>query len=149
MAYETFYSTETDETLDDFPLIEYDQNVFTNPMDYVNRQMLLEGCYDNTAHAYIGYRRNLSKQFRPRKSLTYTVEGYHVYTPFVLKDGRRVLVNRGWVSKKARNDPVRVKLDEVEGPTQVVGLLVAKESVRYLYPPIISSLTLFFAGRHL
>lgn len=118
-----------DQKLNDFPLVELDEGVFTNPMNYVNRQMLLEGYYDNTAHVFIRNRKNLSKQYRASNSMPFSVNGYHVYTPFVLKDGRRVLINRGWISKKARMDPVRIKFDQIEGPIQVIGILVDSENV--------------------
>lgn len=48
--------------------------------------------------------------------------GYHVVTPFVLTDGRVILVNRGWVPEN-RRDPATRAAGQVEGELAIDGLL--------------------------
>lgn len=43
--------------------------------------------------------------------------GLHVITPFVLEDGREVLVNRGWVPSN-RRDPATRAENRIDGPTR-------------------------------
>lgn len=49
-------------------------------------------------------------------------DGYHVVTPFRLKDGKIVFVDRGFVPE-ARRDPKTRAAGEIAGPTTVTGLL--------------------------
>ena len=48
--------------------------------------------------------------------------GFHVVTPFLLDDGRIILVNRGWVSEDYR-DPVKRAFSRIDGKTSVSGIL--------------------------
>lgn len=48
--------------------------------------------------------------------------GVHVYTPLVLEDGRRVMVNRGYVPDQLRGSATRVA-GQVQGAVEIVGLL--------------------------
>ena len=48
--------------------------------------------------------------------------GFHVVTPFLLDDGRIILVNRGWVSEDYR-DPVKRAFSQIDGRTFVSGIL--------------------------
>ncbi len=48
--------------------------------------------------------------------------GFHVVTPFLLDDGRVILVNRGWVSEDYR-DPIKRAFSQIDGKTSVAGIL--------------------------
>ena len=48
--------------------------------------------------------------------------GFHVVTPFLLDDGRIILVNRGWVSEDYR-DPAKRAFSQIDGKTSVTGIL--------------------------
>ena len=48
--------------------------------------------------------------------------GFHVVTPFLLSDGRTILVNRGWVSEDYR-DPAKRVFSQIDGRTSVAGIL--------------------------
>ena len=50
------------------------------------------------------------------------MKGWHVYTPFKLKSGRLVMVNRGFVSD-AVQDPARRAAGQIAGETTIVGLV--------------------------
>lgn len=48
--------------------------------------------------------------------------GYDLYTPFILDDGRSIIINRGWVPEQLKEKASRPD-SIVEGQTNVVGLL--------------------------
>ena len=48
--------------------------------------------------------------------------GFHVVTPFLLEDGRIILVNRGWVSEDYR-DPAKRAFSQIDGKISVTGIL--------------------------
>jgi surfeit locus 1 family protein len=48
--------------------------------------------------------------------------GYHILTPFRLKDGRVVLLNRGWVPPELK-DPSLRKQGQIEGPQQIIAMV--------------------------
>lgn len=48
--------------------------------------------------------------------------GFHVVTPFLLQDGRTVLVDRGWVPV-GRKDPLSRSESQVEGPIRLAGVV--------------------------
>ncbi len=48
--------------------------------------------------------------------------GFHVYTPMALEDGRRVMVNRGYVPDRLRSPQGR-SAGQLQGSVEVVGLL--------------------------
>lgn len=66
------------------------------------------------------FRHDLEQILGPRSHRR--VSGYHVLTPFVLADGRMLLVNRGWVPQAAR-DPARRPQGQLDGPQSLSGVL--------------------------
>lgn len=50
--------------------------------------------------------------------------GYHVYSPLILADGRRLMVNRGFVPHRLEDPATRIQ-GQVAGDVEVVGLLRA------------------------
>jgi surfeit locus 1 family protein len=59
--------------------------------------------------------------------------GFHIVTPFILEDGRTVLVNRGWVSESYR-DPSKRAFSLVEGQTTVEAILRLPGKKGYFVP---------------
>lgn len=59
--------------------------------------------------------------------------GFHIVTPFTLRDGRIVLVNRGWVSESYR-DPVKRPFTLVDGETALDAILRFPGQKGYFVP---------------
>jgi surfeit locus 1 family protein len=59
--------------------------------------------------------------------------GFHVVTPFVMIDGRIILVNRGWVSESYRNRSTR-KFSLVDGEVVVDAILRLPNEKGYFVP---------------
>ena len=59
--------------------------------------------------------------------------GFHIVTPFSLRDGRIVLVNRGWVSESYR-DPAKRPFTLVEGETELDAILRFPGKKGYFVP---------------
>lgn len=59
--------------------------------------------------------------------------GFHIVTPFSLRDGRVVLVNRGWVSESYR-DPAKRPFTLVEGETELDAILRFPGKKGYFVP---------------
>ena len=59
--------------------------------------------------------------------------GFHVVTPFLLDDGRTILINRGWVSEDYR-DPAKRAFSQIDGKTSVAGIL-RRPGVRGYFVP--------------
>ena len=59
--------------------------------------------------------------------------GFHIVTPFSLRDGRIVLVNRGWVSETYR-DPVKRPFTLVEGEVTLDAILRFPGKKGYFVP---------------
>lgn len=57
--------------------------------------------------------------------------GYDLVHPFVVEDGRRILVNRGWIPREGWHD---VAVTPPEGVVQVRGLIVPAEQPRVRAP---------------
>lgn len=64
---------------------------------------------------------NDQEMFLAARSMNGNV-GYHVVTPFLLENGAAVLVDRGWIPLD-RKDPSTRSEGEIEGGTEVVGLI--------------------------
>ena len=54
--------------------------------------------------------------------------GYHVLTPFVLQDGRTLLVNRGWIASPASQTAFPTIPAPARGETAIVGRLMQDET---------------------
>ena len=59
--------------------------------------------------------------------------GFHIVTPFTLRDGRIVLVNRGWVSETYR-DPEKRPFTLVEGEVTLDAILRFPGKKGYFVP---------------
>ena len=59
--------------------------------------------------------------------------GFHIVTPFILDDGRMILVNRGWVSESYR-DPAKRSFTLVEGETQLEAIIRFPNKKGYFVP---------------
>jgi surfeit locus 1 family protein len=59
--------------------------------------------------------------------------GYHVVTPFVMTDGRTLLVDRGWIPPE-RQDPARRAEGQIAGETEVEGLIRLPRAQHWLEP---------------
>lgn len=59
--------------------------------------------------------------------------GYHVVTPFLLADGRTLLVDRGWIPLE-RKEPASRAEGEIEGETEIDGLIRLPRPQHWLEP---------------
>lgn len=77
------------------PVIELPENIDLDQMQY--RKVSLEGkfLHDLELHLYAG-----SMKFKGGN-------GYYIFTPFRLNDGRIVMVNRGWVIENLKDSKTR------------------------------------------
>ncbi|MFE2377826.1 SURF1 family protein [Streptomyces sp. NPDC059398] len=89
----------------------------TVPYDQYWRQVTATGHYD-TAHEVV---------VRRRTSADGTV-GYHVLTPFVLDDGRTVLINRGWIPDNGSQTTLPRIPAAPRGRLTVTGRLMADQT---------------------
>lgn len=77
------------------------------------RRVLLRGSFLND-HELFRYQQNQGKQ------------GYEIVTPFKRDNGQIVMVNRGWIPLEKR-DPNRRPGSEIEGETNIEGVIAEKE----------------------
>ena len=85
------------------------------------RRLALTGSYDHDREVFMTGR-------------TYEGNaGFHIVTPFTLRDGRIVLVNRGWVSETYR-DPVKRPFTLVEGEVTLDAILRFPGKKGYFVP---------------
>ena len=85
------------------------------------RRLALTGSYDHDREVFMTGR-------------TYEGNaGFHIVTPFSLRDGRIVLVNRGWVSESYR-DPAKRPFTLVEGETELDAILRFPGKKGYFVP---------------
>jgi surfeit locus 1 family protein len=83
---------------------------FPDPAGMEFTRVRLEGRFLHGEEFYVGARTDNGRV------------GYHVVTPFALKDGRVVLVNRGWVPENRRDAATRAE-GQLEGEVTIEGLL--------------------------
>ena len=85
--------------------------------DMVYRQVALSGefIHDQEMHIYGG-----SREFKGE-------EGYYILTPMRLVDGRVIIINRGWVSKKLKNPLTRLATLS-KGQVEVHGTIMQNEA---------------------
>ena len=83
---------------------------FSDPAGIEFTRVRLEGRFLHGEEFYLGARTENGRV------------GYHVVTPFVLTDGRVVLVNRGWVPEN-RRDPATRAEGQIAGEVTIEGLL--------------------------
>ncbi|WP_405750105.1 SURF1 family protein [Streptomyces sp. NBC_00144] len=89
----------------------------TVPYDQYWRQVTATGHFDNADEVVV----------RRRTSADGTV-GYHVLTPFVLDDGKTVLINRGWVADNGSQLTLPKIPPAPKGRLTVAGRLMADET---------------------
>ncbi|MBA2948432.1 SURF1 family cytochrome oxidase biogenesis protein [Streptomyces himalayensis] len=89
----------------------------TVPHSELYRTVTATGTYD-TAHEVVVRRRTNSDD----------EVGFHVLTPFVLKDGRMLLVNRGWIPANGPQTAFPKIPAPVKGEVTVTGRLMADET---------------------
>jgi cytochrome oxidase assembly protein ShyY1 len=62
-------------------------------------------------------------------------QGYYVYTPFVLEDGKVVIVNRGWIPAAYASQESRVALNEERSfPSHEIFLQGMLRQSKYYHP---------------
>lgn len=105
------------------------------------RPIVVTGQFDHNKEMYIGPRSNLLASSSDESNSgggiisSASTLGYLVVTPFILKeDGRRILINRGWVPKSHLNPETR-KGGQVSGEIQVVGYLRQNEPRADFFAP--------------
>lgn len=78
-----------------------------------NKRVILRGHFDHSSEILVGPCQNLNAKKVDFMGEVWPI-GYHLFTPFTLSDsGRRILVNRGYVSNLLK-DPSRRMLGQVE-----------------------------------
>ena len=92
-----------------------------------NRRVTIRGRFEHENEVLIGPRKN---QQRSKELIPYwSTDGYYLLTPFILSDsGRRILVNRGWISM-LRKDPVKRILSQVEGEIELNAYVTLYEKI--------------------
>ena len=90
------------------------------PADYEYRRVILRGTFDNAKETLV---------FRPSED----GPGYLVMTPLALASGGTVIVERGWVPDRLKDQPARAAGDP-SGAVEVTGLMRAPEA-RNLFTP--------------
>lgn len=88
------------------------------------RRVKLSGVFDHEMEILLNNRYNVW-----HTSETYfNMAGFYVLTPLLLNDGRRVLVNRGYVSPLFQ-DANRRSLGQVNGPVEFNAYVVMEDKV--------------------
>ena len=97
-----------------------------------NRRVILRGRFDHTQEVFITPRYNYQPKEESNILTSSTVgSGFHLLTPFILKDGRRILVNRGYLSP-VRKEPEKRLLGQIEGEHEFVAYVKLEEPVTML-----------------
>ena len=92
-------------------------------MEY--KPVYVEGHYDYSTEILLGPRTRNDKTSRDPTGLIALGKaevGYHIVTPFVLDSGERILINRGWVTSKKRDQNTR-KEGQITDHVRVSGLV--------------------------
>ena len=91
------------------------------------RKVKLRGYFEHDKEFLLSQRTNF--QFSDAIVSPLNRSGYYVLTPFVLENGRRVLVNRGWVSEY-RKKPESRESGQVHGTVELDAYVTFNEKVR-------------------
>nr|XP_046914974.1 surfeit locus protein 1-like [Dermatophagoides farinae] len=105
-------STLTIEDLDKIPPVEL-PNEPEEIQRLMYRKVKLRGYFEHDKEFLLSQRTNLQLSDNTNIS-PFNRSGYHVLTPFVLENGRRVLVNRGWISE-FRKKPESRQSGQIQG----------------------------------
>jgi len=79
-------------------------------MEY--KPVFVEGHFDHTKEILLGPRTRNDKTQRHKPGLIahgQSEVGYHIVTPFILDNGDRILINRGWVISKNKDQKTRTE----------------------------------------
>jgi len=88
--------------------------------------------YDFTKTEVTGHFLNDKEMYLAARSLNDNV-GYQIVTPFILSNGRAILINRGWVPDE-RKSPATRAAGELKGTVTVEGLLRGSQKHYWLVP---------------
>ncbi|XP_027199402.2 surfeit locus protein 1-like [Dermatophagoides pteronyssinus] len=90
------------------------------------RKVKLRGYFEHDKEFLLSQRTNV--QFSDALVSPLNRSGYYVLTPFVLENGRRVLVNRGWVSEY-RKKPESRESGQVQGTVELDAYVTFNEKM--------------------
>ena len=102
------------------------------------RNVLVQGHFDHTKEIYIGPRPlNKAGQHPGGSGLLSgrSQSGYQIVTPFVLDNGDRILVNRGWVPKNKKDPSSRLE-GQILGHIKLTGIIRSGEQRPQFTPKI-------------
>ena len=91
------------------------------------RKVKLRGYFEHDKEFLLSQRTNLQLSDNTNIS-PFNRSGYHVLTPFVLENGRRVLVNRGWISE-FRKKPESRQSGQIQGIVEFNAYVTFDEKV--------------------
>eukprot|EP00002_Diphylleia_rotans_P014537 TRINITY_DN2834_c0_g1_i4.p1 TRINITY_DN2834_c0_g1~~TRINITY_DN2834_c0_g1_i4.p1 ORF type:complete len:259 (+),score=52.44 TRINITY_DN2834_c0_g1_i4:45-821(+) len=111
------------------PPTDLPQDFTANALQF--RPIRIQGVYDHSQEVLVGPRAHKGKN------------GFHLITPMDLIDGRRVLVNRGWIPA-AMKDPALRAETHTQGSQELEGLLRTGETGSYFTPPSDLSKRIFY-----
>eukprot|EP00127_Corallochytrium_limacisporum_P002601 Clim_evm37s134 gene=Clim_evmTU37s134 len=98
--------------------------------DYTFRRVRLHGTIENQNEYYLGPRALVGDD---RVIMNAGEQGYQVVVPFVLKDGTRIILNRGWVPM-SKMEPATRPSGQIEDETEVVAVTRKGEKANSFVP---------------
>lgn len=131
LSYAIYTGMQADEEAKEAAIYRPEKYEFLNELppekdllNYEFSRVRLSGTFDNANEILLGTRPNVSS--RGFHSVI-DKRGYYVLTPFTLDDGRRVLVNRGWISTTTKKNGHQRLVGQVEGRTTITCYIVNAE----------------------
>lgn len=105
-------------------------------MEY--KPVFVEGHFDHTKEIFLGPRTRNNKTQRNTPGLIahgQSEVGYHIVTPFILDNGDRILINRGWVSSKNKDQNTRPQ-GQITDRVRISGLVRKGENRPQFSPKV-------------